>query len=230
MILLRNTDKKYKADTLKTTFSTNEFDYKLKSGDILSINISSVTPSQYNFFVTQNSTSNDPLLSGYLIDNGGFIEMTSIGKIKVAGFNLNEASSIVRNSVEKYLENPLVSVKLLNFSYSLLGEFKRPGKFTVYTTKNSLLDAIGQAGDFTDFANRKRVKIIRTNEKNIEIFYVNLVDNKSVMLEEFYLLPNDIIIAEPNKVKVYRQYQLPNISLFVSFISIMTLIYVRVIK
>jgi polysaccharide export outer membrane protein len=65
-----------------------------------------------------------------------------------------------------------------------------------------LLEAIGQVGDFTPYANRTNVLLIR--EQNGQRFYqrLNFQDPTLMQSPYFYLQQNDIIYVEPTQAKV----------------------------
>ena len=69
----------------------NSDKYLLQVGDLISVQISTVTDQQHDFF-NKEQTSNsqlivqNPYLYGYLIKEGGFLDLPSLGKIKAAFF------------------------------------------------------------------------------------------------------------------------------------------------
>ena len=68
----------------------NSNEYRLQVGDLISVQISTVTEQQHDFFnKEQNSNSQlliqNPYLYGYLIKDGGFLDLPSLGKIKSEG-------------------------------------------------------------------------------------------------------------------------------------------------
>ena len=61
--------------------------YMLQVGDLISVQVSSVTNQQHDFF-NKEQTSNsqlimqNPYLYGYLVSEDGFLDLPSLGKIK----------------------------------------------------------------------------------------------------------------------------------------------------
>jgi polysaccharide export outer membrane protein len=99
-------------------------------------------------------------------------------------------------------ENPIVTVRMINYKISVIGEVARPGMFTVVNEKITILEALAQAGDLTIYGVRNRVKLIRedaTGKK--EIHELNLNDANIINSPYYYLQQNDIVYVEPNKVK-----------------------------
>ena len=103
------------------------------------------------------------ILNGYKINNDGDIYFPSIGRLKVVGKSITE----VRNIIFKYLTdggfllNPIVDVKLINASFTVLGEVNFAGKHNFIQNNLNILEAIGIAGDLTINGLREDVKLIR---------------------------------------------------------------------
>jgi polysaccharide export outer membrane protein len=116
---------------------------------------------------------------------------------------------MLKDSLTNVLSQPLVTVKLVNRYVSVLGEVRNPGHFPYSQDKLTIYDAIGLAGDITDYGNREEVILARNeNGKNIRI-NVNL--NKSDMLASTYLYirPNDIVYIKPLRKKFWNLRQFP---------------------
>lgn len=207
-------------------FKEQEFVYKLKPNDILSIKITSVSPKDQNFFSSSEDVG-DPLLSGYIVDAEGNIELIYVGSVHVGGLSIPEARDKIKEIASKYLESPSVHIKLVSFHFTVLGDVANQGKFTSYNPRTTILEAIGMAGGLSDFAERSKIKIIRSENDTTKIFYVNVLDEKIVGSEFYYLQPNDVIAVSALPTKDFRQNQAANIALGFSTISVLVLLYFR---
>ena len=176
--------KNYPKDTVIKSLNVEEYEYTLQPGDILSVRISSLTPEAYDFFQQAGSTGGsvgqDPLLSGYLIEPDGTIELPVVGGISVAGMNLQQARQRIFEAVNGYLKSPTVKIKLLNFNYTVLGEVSRQGTFTTFNPKYSIMEAVGMAGGLSEVADRANVKIVRRNGEQVDIAFVNLLEDNMI--------------------------------------------------
>jgi polysaccharide biosynthesis/export protein len=214
--------------TLVFKKNKKDTEYRLQKGDIIAINVYSTTPEQYNFLKgVTNNDSKDPLLDGHKIDEEGSIEFTAIGKVKIENLTLSESERLIKEKVSTFLENPSVSIKILNYYITILGEVKNPTKINNYNSRINILEAISMAGDVNSFANLKRVKIIRETADELKVSYLDLTKQELLYSDNYYLLPNDIIIVEPMKVKAIRSSQIPIYSLVLSTFSISFLILWR---
>ena len=204
-------------------FEEAEFpDYKLKSNDELYIQINSLDEAAANIFSNGKEQSyyigtmqpyGASLLS-YSVDKNGYLFLPVIGKILVKDKTLADVSVILKDSLNHILNQPIVSVKLVNRYVSVLGEVKNPGHFPYSQDKLSIYDAIGLAGDITDYGNRNDVILVRNeNGENIRI---NLNLTKSEILASGYynLRPNDIVYVKPLRNKFWGMRQFPFSILF----------------
>ncbi len=73
--------------------------------------------------------------------------------------------------------------------YYVGGEVKTPGR-QVYISRLTVLGAIKSAGDFTDFANRKKVQLTRANGRTFKINCKDALQNPTLDLE---VMPGDNI-------------------------------------
>ena len=123
----------------------------------------------------------------------GFVNLPMIGNIKVEGFTISEVENVIQQISSTYFKDPIVKVNILNFKVSILGEVNSPGEYNIVRSNQNILHLIGKANDLTEFANRKKVKIIREDtENNSKIIYVDLTDYK-VLKIRIFIAPQDIV-------------------------------------
>jgi hypothetical protein len=119
------------------------------------------------------------MLQSYIVDNDGDIDFPLLGTVHLAGLTKKEAERHIRDKIRSYMnrkEKPIVTVRMINYKISVIGEVAKPGMFTVANEKISILEALAQAGDLTIYGRRDRVKLIRedaTGEKNIHVLNLN---------------------------------------------------------
>jgi len=77
---------------------------------------------------------------------------------------------------------------------TVVGEVNRPGEFTIYKDDINLFEAVSQAGDMSEFANRSRVALVRQTSGGSKVFYLDLTSDKILNSDYYYLQPNDIIL------------------------------------
>ena len=140
---------------------------------------------------------NQPNLSG-IEDVGpdGVISMPLIGEVKADGLTVGQLKAAITARLNDFLNSPEVSVavtKINSKSVLLIGGVARPGKFPL-NEKTTVLDAITSAGGFRDFANQKKVYILR-NGKKLPFNYKEVIQGKH--LEQNIELQNGDQIVVP---------------------------------
>jgi len=162
-----------------------------------------------------NATAN---MVGYLVDEKGNIHFPFAGDIKVKDLTLAEASIAVQKSLSDYISNTSVIVKYIDNKISILGEVQRTGVYNFTDDKVNIYQAIALAGGLTRYGNHKNVVLVRQEENQIKHYKLDISDSRIAENENFYLLPNDIIVVEPLK-DVTNSYQNSNYSMVLSTIS-----------
>ena len=84
---------------------------------------------------------------------------------------------------------------------TILGEVESPGVHYFFNNQTTILEAISLAGDFTDFGNRKKVKLIRRTGNETHTVMLDLNKADFVNTEYYFIHPNDLIYIEPIKAK-----------------------------
>jgi polysaccharide export outer membrane protein len=156
---------------------------------------------------------------GFLIKRDGNITLPYIGEIQAGGKNRSELVQDVTSKLSEYIKNPVVQINLLNFKITVLGEVKQAGTYNVPNEKINLIQAIATAGDFTNYSDKKEIRVLREIKGQRKEFIVNLNDKSIFSSEAFFLKQNDIIYIAPLKAKVFaanNQLALP----IVSFVSL----------
>ena len=131
----------------------------LRSGDTVEIRLAGVPTEEIAAFSTTQ-----------VIDDGGMLNLSYIGKIKVHGMDCSEVQQMIESKLkeQKIYTNPTVTVmpqsntRLVNVT----GEVKTPGR-QPYTADMTVMTAIGGSGGFTDFADKKHVKLTRNGKVQV---------------------------------------------------------------
>ncbi len=203
--------------SIKEYQASEYVDYKLKPNDELLIQVSSLddagsingfsNPSRPGTVITMDQYGAS--LLSYSIDKDGYMEYPVIGKILVKDKTIYQVTELLRTSLSNVYNQPVVSVKLIDRFVTVLGEVRNPGHFVISQNKISVYDAIGMAGDITDFGNRHNVILIRYEDgKNLRI-NLNLNSSDILKSDYYFLRPNDIVYVKPLKKKFIGFNQFP---------------------
>ena len=220
-------------DTITVKFIEAEFpNYMLKSNDELYIQINSLDEENANIFsnARQQSTYVGALqpygasLISYSVDKEGYLLLSLIGSIYVKNKTLSEVSTIIMDSLKNILSQPVVSVKLVNRYVTVLGEVLHPGHYSYSQEKLTVFDALGLAGDITDYGNRNKVILVR-NEMGENIRINMDLTLSDILTSDYYnLRPNDMIYVKPLMKKFWGMRQFP-FAVLLSTITTGLLIY-----
>jgi polysaccharide export outer membrane protein len=215
---------------------------KIQKGDILSVMVGSLSPEASAMFnpyqsmamgmqILQPQANAPTAVSGYLVDEDGFVTLPLIGKIAVSNLSTKEATDRITAQLDKFLQQPTVNIRILNFKVSVMGEVARPSVYIVPNEKITLTEAISLAGDLTIYGKRNNILVIRENNGNREFARIDITKRDFFNSPYYYLHTNDVVYVEPTKGKITssdRTVQLAPIVL--SGLSLLTLIIANVLK
>jgi len=126
----------------------------------------------------------------------GKITMPLIGEVKAAGESPLQLTAALKQLLTQYLNNPDVNVfvtEVRSKKFYIDGEMNRPGSFAL-VTPTSVLEALSRGGGFRDFANTKKIRVLR----GAEVRYFNYKDvTKGKHLEQNIAVENGDHIIVP---------------------------------
>jgi polysaccharide export outer membrane protein len=138
-------------------------------------------------------------LSGsLLVRPDGMISMSLIGDIQAAGNTAEQLGVQIAAKLKKFIQDPNVSVVLTAINSKkvyLLGEISKKGPIEM-TPGMTLLEAISSAGGLTDFANAKKIYILRDEagkHEKLPVHYKAALKGDSSL--DVVLKPGDTIVV-----------------------------------
>jgi len=209
------------------------YEPKIKPDDQLVISVYSSSPEavvRFNLNTTQLSATEgvrsasamvQPAFTTYLVDYNGEIQFPIIGAIKIGGLSKSEAIAKVKNELLVYVKDPVVTMRILNFKVSVQGEVNKPGAVSLATERITLPEAISGAGDITIYGRRDNVLIVREVDGQKTYNYIDMTKADYINSPFYYLTQNDLVVVEPNKVKMNSSAVGPNIAVIFSSISLL---------
>jgi polysaccharide export outer membrane protein len=130
--------------------------------------------------VTLSGVPDAPLPLEKPIKEDGTITLQDIGPVQAAGQTAGELEDIIHNLyVPAIYRHINVTVKTSSdLVYFVRGEVKQPGR-VLYVGPVTVSKAITSAGDFTDFANRKKIFLTRSNGQRFKLNCVKILEGEA---------------------------------------------------
>jgi polysaccharide export outer membrane protein len=179
-------------------FQTRNPRYAICAGDTFDVNFE-LSP-EFNQTVT--------------VQPDGFITLKGVGDVHVAGQTVPELTQTLRNSYDKILNDPLISVVLKDFEkpyFTAGGQFNRPGKYDLRGTV-TLTEAVAMAGGFNETAKHSQVLLFRrVNDQWMEakIYDVKKMMKEGKLGEDPTLRPGDQLFVPKNLLSKIKPF-IPN--------------------
>ena len=204
----------------------------IQPGDMLTVSVSSSNPAlavPYNLFSARSQISNATSLAnssskvisnvnyeGYTVDSEGYINFAVLGKIEVAGLTREQVAAKIQALLVDKMPDPVVTVTIVNFYVTVIGEVNRPGTYNFPGDRLTLLEAIGFAGDLTVYGERSKVMVIREEAEGRHVEILDLKSKDIFSSPYFYLKQNDVVYVEPVGAKA------KSVSTFTTYFPIIT--------
>jgi polysaccharide export outer membrane protein len=153
--------------------------YKIGPSDILSIRV-----------------WNEEKFSGPVaVHQDGKITLPLVGDVDAGGLTPIEVQDTVAKALTKYVVKPLVTVTVQEVGskkYYLDGQVNHPGEFPL-AIPTTILEAISRAGGLQEFANTKKIYILR-GDKRLPFNYKDVLRGKH-MEQNIRVEPGDHIVV-----------------------------------
>jgi len=125
----------------------------------------------------------------------GKISISLVGDLQAAGLTPERLSAHVKEALQKYINTPDVTISVSQVNskkYFIDGEVGRPGPVPM-PVPITVLEALSNAGGFRDFANKKKIVILR-GSKRLYFNYNEVIKGKK-MEQNILLQSGDHILV-----------------------------------
>ena len=167
------------ADPCATNFSVGA-PYRIGPEDVLAVSV----------------WKNEALSRVLLVRSDGMISLPLVDDVQVAGLTPMQLRDALVTKLTPFIPSPSVTVivnEMHSFKVSVIGEVVRPGRYEL-KSRATVLDMLAMAGNFTQFASRSKVAVLRmdgTTSARIAFDYDKAVNG--VPGANFYVQPNDVV-------------------------------------
>lgn len=214
----------------QTEFLNKTFVTKIHPDDLLMIIVSAQNPMAVQQFNLTTNLSVDPSNQAgggqvqqqlYLVDQKGNIDFPVLGKVLVGNKTKEQIVNELTEKISKEVKNPIVNLRIMNYKVTVQGEVKMPGTHKINSERITLPEALSLSGDLTTYGKRDNILVIREDNGELKSHRVDITKADFINSDFYYLKQNDIIYVEPNKVAVNSSAVGPNISIYLSAISLL---------
>lgn len=180
--------------------------YRIQTNDLLSIRVKALDQELVGMFnpigeENPSATGEERMYwDGFLVDEHGNIRVPTLGEVNVLGYTVDEVRvKIEKDLLEKYFReeaNIFVTVKIAGIRYTTIGEIGS-GSQVIYKEQVTIMEAIAQAGDISEFGDRTDVVIVRQYPGGEKRHHIDLTTIEAMRSPYYYIQPNDLIIVNP---------------------------------
>jgi len=227
-------------DSLVAAEKINTYEIKIQPDDLLMIIVSAEdAESAYPFNLTtvsvpsavgMSSINGQQSMQTYLVDASGFIDFPVLGKLQVGGLSRTELLQLLETRIAKYIKNPIINIRRMNFKISVQGEVNSPGTYTLNSDRVTLIEAITLAKDLTIYGKRNNILIIREVNGVKTFNRVDITKADFINSPFYYLSQNDVVYVEPNKVRINGAAVGSNTGVIISVTSLIITIITLMVK
>jgi polysaccharide export outer membrane protein len=140
---------------------------------------------------------NNQRMTPYMVEHDGMAKVPSLGRVKLSGLTVKEAEAELEKRYSKDFKDPFVLVNVTNRRVVVFASGSSTG--TVLPMENerfTLIEALATAGGIDDFSKAYRVKLIRGDLSDPEVFLFDISSVEEIKKANLVLQANDIIYVE----------------------------------
>lgn len=148
----------------------------------------------------------DDLTREVRVTQGSSISLPLIGSVDLKGLTVKQVEEKIRDLYNRsYLVNPQINVSVEEYakrSVNVLGAVNSPGAVPFPQEEGlTLLDAIARAGGFNRYADRKKIKLSRTDANGkTETYIINADELIDTGHNDSWPLQRDDVIFVPERI------------------------------
>ncbi len=160
----------------------------------------------------------------YLIDIDGYAKLPILGRVKLENLSIREAETMLEEKYAAYYNKPFAIVKVSNRRIVVFPGHGGTAKVLDLVNENTtILEALAMAGGLQESGRSNRIKLIRGELKNPQVYLIDLRTIEGMKQADFIVQSNDIIYVEP--IPDYTRGIVSRISPVISLISSALVVY-----
>jgi polysaccharide biosynthesis/export protein len=228
--IMFKTEYEYIVDSIrKANLTAGKDNFIIASNDYISIKVYTnkgerIIDPDFELMKSAPNTAQMNQDARYLVRENGKVFLPMIGDIKIAGYDLRQADSVLSGEYSKYYYDVFVITKIANKRIVVLGALG--GKVIPLENDNmSVIEAIALYGGVSTDSRSNNIRLIRGDLKKPDVSILDLSTIEGLKKATTNLEPNDIIYIEPVKRVLPQTLQdiYPIISVISSVLTLLVL-------
>ncbi len=176
-------------------FKPSEKEYKIQPFDKLDVKI--LANDGFKLVDVSQSGGMTQTSLSYSVEYDGLVKLPTIGRILISGKTIREAEKMLEEKYKEFFVDPFILISVTNKRIIVFSGGSAAGSVIPLTNDNyTLIEAIAEAGGINDFSRSHKIKLLRGDLNNPEVFLFNIRDLNDMKSANFLLQANDIIYVE----------------------------------
>ena len=225
--IMLKTNKDYEFDQL---LDIDNSEYKISINDFINFRLFTNDGFEVIDMTSMTDRNNMGLLNQsniiqYIIRKDSLVELPIIGNINLVDKTIEEAENLLEELYSKFYVDPYINLRVNSRRVIVFpGTGSTAQVVPLMYNNTTLIEALALVGGITGNSRANRVKLIRNNKGNQEVYLIDLSTIEGLNNANTILQSNDIIYVEPNPnyAREILQDISPILSVITSFTSLIT--------
>ncbi len=177
--------------------------------------------------VGANGQGGQSVIPRFLVEADGNVRLPQVGAIRMEGYTIRQADSLLAVAYNKFYVDPFVVVKCMNKRVIVLGATEN--KVVPLTNENmNIFEVLALCGGIHDNGKAHNIRLIRGNLADPEVYLLDLSTIEGMTKANLAVKPNDIIYVEPVKRTLRESVAdiSPILSLLSGIVTIVSFVYI----
>ena len=159
-----------------------------------------------------------------IVEYDGTIKLPVLGRVQVKDLTQREAELMMEERYKEYYVDPFVKITIQNKRVIVFPGTDGAARVLTLSNQNTtLLEALAMSGGLSANVRANRIKLIRGNATNPQIYRINLSTIEGMKQGNIVLQGNDIIYIEPRNDYIINASN--RISTYLGALSLFILVY-----
>ena len=231
--ILFSTDQETRPGALEVAVAEAVGNYTIQADDYLEVDVSTnqgeiLIDPNYEIIKEIGVSGQNQMLREkprYLVRANGEVTLPVVGSVRLAGFTLHQADSILADRYATLYEEPYVITRYVNKRVIVLGT--TVGQVIPLQNENTnLIEVLALAGGITNQARTDNIRLIRGDLSNPEVQIIDLSTIRGMRAASLKVQSGDIIYVQPVQRVVAEAIRdiSPILSLVTSVVTLIVLI------